>query len=794
MARREERDTPTMEKLVRRTRPRLVAAARHIGAMPLALSFALALLATPAAAQSSQDRFAALARECATEIPWLYDVHKAKATAAKQSKPVLVYVRCVNSGKGYESAQRSIAAKEVPLHDDGYRKDLLFRACVLADRTVQALINDDFVPVCMTYHFETHGRGKGNVHWSSAPGMVGGDGFVIDPDVGAVAKGSLRLGHAGAFMQSLVRPAIGKGKYRVTATVKTHELDGQANVRVLWTEEGTREQKIGESTAVTEDGDWVRTTFEFELSAKPISILVLPTLGGSGTAWFDDLELREVKEGKTVGPNLLRNGDVDPKAGGSDPLIELGLKATATITPALLVVRDGRVVRKLHRIGAMSPDYVERWLRSCLKVDKAAAKAKKDGGGLLEAQKSLRKGAWSDALRSLAALRTEEGSPEGQFWEGLCLHRLGRHAEARIRWTEAVGPTRWGRRSAACLLQRGPHPVLSLSERTWPAPDGSPSSEHPKSFDGRLALRILLELQDEDGSFGDHSGVVVGKKTSGPWKAAYTGIAIQAVTAWMGKDPERKAETEAAVDRARKFLVNWSRQKSRGLLGAFNHPYAIQALLQLGEKEAAQRLADKVLAEQAADGSWSVYGPNRPTSFNTAQSILAMVAAREAGLTVSQAAIDKACAALQRMRSDKELFPYSPILGHERLTTEFGSIARDPLCEHALLRAGKGDALKLAGALRRFLRFHHELRAPTKHYSGDFNSRFHGSYFFFFSLHSAIEAAAHVKDADLRARVVAGVQAAMLEAAEKDSSAIDHMMYGRAYGTAMALLILAPRK
>ena len=269
---------------------------------------------------------------------------------------------------------------------------------------------------------------------------------------------------------------------------------------------------------------------------------------------------------------------------------------------------------------------------------------------------------------------------------------------------------------------------------------------------------------------------------------------MEAIAAWMEKDPQRIEKAETAIDRARSFLVDWSKQERGNTLGAFNHPYAIRALLALGETQAVQRLVDRVLREQAADGSWSVYGPQRPTSFNTAQAILALVESRDAGLAVPQTTIDRGCAALEQMRAETDLFPYSPILGHGWMTTEFGSIARDPLCEHALLSADQGDANKLDEALKRFLMFQQELRAPTKHYSGDFNGRGHGSYFLFYGLHNAIEAAAHVKDADLRAKIIAGVQGAMLEVAEKDSSAIDHSMYGRAYGTAMALLIMAPRK
>lgn len=144
----------------------------------------------PAAAQTSVDRFQSLARECAIEIPWQFDLRQAGKTADQQGKPLLVYVRCVNNRNGYESAQQSIAAMDVPLRDDGYRKDLLFRACVLADRGVQSLVNDNFVPACLTYHFETHGRGKNTLDWVF-PGKSGGDDFTIDPNVGAAARGSL---------------------------------------------------------------------------------------------------------------------------------------------------------------------------------------------------------------------------------------------------------------------------------------------------------------------------------------------------------------------------------------------------------------------------------------------------------------------------------------------------------------------------------------------------------------------------------------------------------------------------
>jgi hypothetical protein len=127
------------------------------------------------------------------------------------------------------------------------------------------------------------------------------------------------------------------------------------------------------------------------------------------------------------------------------------------------------------------------------------------------------------------------------------------------------------------------------------------------------------------------------------------------------------------------------------------------------------------------------------------------------------------------------------------MTTEHGSIARDSLCEHALLLCGIGDKTKFGPALERYMKFGHELRAPTKAYYDYFNTRGHGGYYFFFAHRNALEAADHV-DPDLRGKVVAYVRAQVLAAREGDGAFMDASANGRAYGTAQALILLAPRK
>ncbi|MHC5049277.1 MAG: hypothetical protein ACYTGK_01555, partial [Planctomycetota bacterium] len=154
----------------------------------------------------------------------------------------------------------------------------------------------------------------------------------------------------------------------------------------------------------------------------------------------------------------------------------------------------------------------------------------------------------------------------------------------------------------------------------------------------------------------------------------------------------------------------------------------------------------------------------------------------------------KGTRALAAMRQKGDLFPYSTAPNHGWMTTAHGAIARDALCEHALLMAGEGSTIaQLEKALARFEKFAHELRAPTKHYYDYFNTRGHGGYYFFFGHRNAFEAAALAGD-ETRARVRAFVRRTVLAVREGDGAFLDHYMNGRAYATAQALAILAPEE
>jgi len=598
-----------------------------------------------------------LVRSAAEEIPWLFAADEARKQAAKEKRPILVYVRCVDDDEGYAAARTSLRAESIPARDDGLKKDVLFRAGPLSDPAVSDLIRSRFVPLLLTYDLGTHGVGGG-----SFPGKDGGD-----------------------------------------------------------------------------------------------------------------------------------------------PLKEVGLKATDIVTPALVVL-DGKETRKLHRIGTMSTDLVDWWLRSSLDDPDAAAGdgarallrrgdldgaeravkgAKTPEAALVRGTLALRRGAWADAREAFAAAGATE---EARFYQAWCMHFVGKQTEAAAEWKAIAGPTPFGRKAAASILPDGPRLWLAASERLWPRGRTPPeeSEGYGDAFDGAESVRALLELQNADGSFGGHDGA----PGQGYTDAAITALASEALDLWRARVPEGLG-TEAARDRALGYLEQWARRANTSS-DAFNNPYALLELLRARKKGAAGAVVTRILKSQLEDGNWTVYQAARPASFNTALNIMALGRAKEAGLEVPKGALDRGIAALAAMRQRNDLFPYSTMTGHEWMTTEWGSIARDSLCEHALLVTGKGDAKKLAAALGRFEKFAPELRLPTKKLYDYFNSRGHGGYYFFFAHRNAFDAA-EFADGKTRDRVRAFVRAAVLAAREGDGTFMDHQMIGRAYATAQALAILCPR-
>jgi tetratricopeptide (TPR) repeat protein len=790
------------------------------------------------------DEFWKLMRSCAEDIEWRFDSRDARAYAVKRGKPLLVYVRCTDNREGLASAQKTLRAEDVFHIDDGLRKDILFRAGPLSDPDIAAMVNRRFVPLLVTYLFRVHGTGRGSLMaWSTTSGSTDTKKYEVDAKLGAKEPGSLKIEKTDAtdsgadnWFQTLQLPAGQHKRLKLKATTRArHFVKGSEScVMLKCSDKDGKALSYARVPEIRKNTNWKKQEVNFAVPPECTQIVVRAYLVGQGTVWFDDLALVAPK----VKENLLKNGHVDPREGG-DPLAEFGYKSTEAVTPALLVTDPhGKPVRRLHRIGSLSADFIDHWLRHALKEAGASFRARgaKDLFALgelsqvlavtegkippedrkLRARAQLRLGDLDDALETIATIRDAEaesvrgyvflrrgawkdaraafakagGTPAARFWQGWCLQRLGKQKEAMRAWKAIAGPTRYGRKAAACLSANGPRLWLSETTRLWPRPRALlEATEGFLGFDAAQSVRLLIGLQNADGSFGSHHRGAPGQ---GFWDGTITALAADALERWRRHLPKDVAQAAGkARDQALRYLAAWGKRRN-ARNDAFNNPYVLMYLVRAKRRGPAREVVGRIAESQEEDGNWTVYHAGRPASFNTALNVMALAEAKQAGIKVPEKVLKSGTRALAAMRQKGDLFPYSTGPGHEWMTTEHGAIARDPLCEHALLVAGEGSTqAQLDRALARFLKFADELRAPTKHYFDYFNSRGHGGYYFFFAHRNAFDAAALAGD-ETRERVRAFVRRAVLAVREGDGAFMDHYMNGRAYATAQALAVLAP--
>lgn len=750
-------------------------------------------------------RWEALARKAASEIPWLFDGKAARERAAREGKPILVYLRSTDDWAGLASMQTTLEGRDTSLMDNGYAKDLLFRAGPLSEPEVSALLTERFVPVCLTYHLGASSSSTDTPPGWSVSGMEGAR-LWASANEGGRAPGCLaieiaepadpRQFIAATWIQYVKWTGEGPVTLRLAARLRTADLllYSGAHVQVQCLIDH-KDVAYGDLPGVRRDTNWAaqgtswaiqETTFEVPEGVD--TLVLLASLDRPGRVWFDDLEIaRPGVEG-----NLLLNGTLDRL---ESEAASFGLDVSQLTTPAVVAFApDGTRVAHLHRIGTLSDDLLFRWLCDVLAEvtpDEPVPEYLADDSGLRRALAHLRLGEWSSALAVLKPLG-EDASERARFWRGWCLYRQGLHRAARAEWEALVGDTTYGRKAAACLLPQGPRLLEAATFRAWPETDGrqTQSEGAVSSFDPNRSIGALLELQRSEGSFGAHLGLGGYGWNENP---AITALAIDALRAWESHSvPDLASEMDAACERAQAWLVGWAGEdrSPRVSTGAFNNPYVFRTLLAAGEQEAAALMVQHVLATQFVNGAWGHYGSNSPASFITALNIIALLRASDAGLEVPVASIESGLDALEAMRQEGGLFPYTTEYDYKRMTTAHGSIARDSLCERALLEGGRGSVEALESALARYWRHAHNLREPTKrdHYH-DANG--YGSHYFFFAHRNAIDAARAYAGEEATNRTLHLARELVLAAQEGDGTFMDAFLLGRAYGTAQALLVFA---
>jgi hypothetical protein len=118
------------------------------------------------------------------------------------------------------------------------------------------------------------------------------------------------------------------------------------------------------------------------------------------------------------------------------------------------------------------------------------------------------------------------------------------------------------------------------------------------------------------------------------------------------------------------------------------------------------------------------------------------------------------------------------------------SLGRAPLCETALRALGKGGPGDLEKAVANFLEGRAVLRGPVKLTPGWTMPGGVSSYFYFFAYLHAAEAVEALGGPSRDGRL-AVLRDDLLAVAEADGTWVDYPALGKAYGTAMALLVLA---
>jgi hypothetical protein len=333
-------------------------------------------------------------------------------------------------------------------------------------------------------------------------------------------------------------------------------------------------------------------------------------------------------------------------------------------------------------------------------------------------------------------------------------------------------------------------------------------------------VRFLVANQNADGSFGSHRTA----RTYELWCDVPGGHeAFQVATTalcWMGLRAAARPDDEAAAraqERALAFLAERAAVKRASAEQFYNvwaFGYGLRALAEAlrasapgASPEKLRATATKIVAEleayQSPDGGWGYLDfkapaqrPSWSTPFTTATVLVSLADAREAGVGVPQAVVEKALGLLRRLRTPDGNYAYSIDWKYRPkglINRAPGSCTRNPGCELALARFDPAvGADRLARAVDTLVRNHGiaiaGLRRPVPH-----ESWFLVSGYFYLYGHAYAALALARLPANAAAPLWPPIVRAVLKARQPDGSFWDYPTYDyhKYYGTGYALQALA---
>lgn len=304
-------------------------------------------------------------------------------------------------------------------------------------------------------------------------------------------------------------------------------------------------------------------------------------------------------------------------------------------------------------------------------------------------------------------------------------------------------------------------------------------------------VKRLVEVQEQDGAW-TYQGVV-GKPVG--YRIGGTALTVMALmTAPFADKGARKA-----IDRGVAFVEE--ALKDDGMTATFDGTYdtrgwghitALELFARRGMKSQAASMVDALAKTEIEGGGWNYSRPQKacaPSSFMTASALVALRAARDAGVDVPQPLVDRSIGVLKKARLKETAYAYA-VREKNAMDLAPGSIARGPLVELALSQWKQGDADALVRSIDAFFAHWDELekrRKKTGTHAGKYAIAPY--YFYYGHLYGAlaIELTPAAKRDEYRRKMVE----LLIKTRDEDGTWNDRVFeLSRGYGTAMAILAL----
>ncbi len=359
----------------------------------------------------------------------------------------------------------------------------------------------------------------------------------------------------------------------------------------------------------------------------------------------------------------------------------------------------------------------------------------------------------------------------------------------------------------------------------FPVPEPEPLDVDRATTAGIAAMLALQEGEDGDqwpyeGVYREDRGLLpVGYRVGGTAIACLGLIAAPG----YGTDENRRA----AVGRGLEFVLKTLDAPRMAVefegtydVRGWGHIYALELLLHLQDAELVPpplltqvEARTKWLVDALCDsaipvtGGWNYSRPrgymspqNRASTFMTAPALQALFHARARGHEVLDAVVVQALDALDRARAKPGGYAYGAPAESQAEVEEAAltmmdktpsSAARATVCETTLLLAGRGDLVRLEGAIDRFFAHWDDLAVRKSQTGTHIKPYGIAPYYFLFGHLYVAQAIEQLPDAAKREALRARLRQFLARSREDDGSWNDRQ-FGRSggYGTALALMVM----